>query len=238
MKKLLIVPVVLALTACSSVKYNTGIELNAPSFGSSKSMKDEVAYPSWYTAQNDDKALYAVASEFSKDFQMAVDKSMLSAKRELASKFSSHINAMMRDYATELGEDGTVMRELDRTTKLVVSRVNLVGVHRENFVVVRENGGFRAFVKVKYSIDESNRLLMNEIKKNRQLNARLKSSKAFRELEEEVNRIEQPQPQQTPSSVRSGDSVRLLDVDNEEYVRRRDEALRKPGAVIGHITVR
>jgi hypothetical protein len=201
-------------------------------------MKDEVAYPSWYTAQNDDKALYAVASEFSKDFQMAVDKSMLSAKRELASKFSSHINAMMRDYATELGEDGTVMRELDRTTKLVVSRVNLVGVHRENFVVVRENGGFRAFVKVKYSIDESNRLLMNEIKKNRQLNARLKSSKAFRELEEEVNRIEQPQPQQTPSSVRSGDSVQLLDVDNEEYVRRRDEALRKPGAVIGHITVR
>jgi hypothetical protein len=232
MKKLLIIPVILTLTACSSIKYNTGIELNAPSFGSSKSMKNEVEYPSWYTAQNDDKALYAVASEFSRDFQMAVDKSMLSAKRELASKFSSHINSMMRDYATELGEDGTVMRELDRTTKLVVSRVNLIGVHRENFVVVREDGGFRAFVKVKYSIDESNRLLLNEIKKNRQLNARLKSSRAFRELEEEVNRIEQPQ------SAPSGESVQLLDVDNEEYRRRRDETLQRPGAVIGHITVR
>jgi hypothetical protein len=232
MKKLLIIPVIFALTACSSIKYNTGIELNAPSFGSSKSMKNEVDYPSWYTTQNDDKALYAVASEFSKDFQMAVDKSMLSAKRELASKFSSHINSMMRDYATELGEDGTVMREIDRTTKLVVSRVNLIGVHRENFVVVREDGGFRAFVKVKYSIDESNRLLLNEIKKNRQLNARLKSSRAFRELEEEVNRIEQPQ------STPSGESVQLLDVDNEEYRRRRDETLQRPGAVIGHITVR
>jgi len=232
MKKLLIIPVILTLTACSSIKYTTGLEMSAPSFGSSKSMKNEVEYPSWYTAQNDDKALYAVASEFSRDFQMAVDKSMLSAKRELAAKFSSHINAMMRDYATELGEDGTVMRELDRTTKLVVSRVNLVGVHRENFVVVREDGGFRAFVKVKYSIDESNRLLLNEIKKNRQLNARLKSSRAFRELEEEVNRIEQPQ------STPSGESVQLLDVDNEEYRRRRDETLQRPGAVIGHITVR
>jgi hypothetical protein len=234
MKKLLIVPVLLSLTACSSIKYTTGLEVAAPSFGTSKSLQNEVGYPSWYTAQNDDKALYAVATEFSRDFQMAVDKSMLSAKRELAAKFSSHIDAMMRDYATELGEDGTVMRELDRTTKLVISRVNLIGVHRENFAVVREDNGFRAFVKVKYSIDESNRLLLNEIKKNRQLNTRLQSSRAFRELEDEVNRIERPTsvPQQNSSSVQ------LLDVDNEEYRRLRDEALQKPGAVIGHITVR
>jgi hypothetical protein len=32
--------------------------------------------------------------------------------------------------------------------------------------------------------------------------------------------------------------VRLLDVDNAEYRQRRAEALQKPGAVIGHITVR
>jgi hypothetical protein len=124
---------------------------------------------------------------------MAVDKSMLSAKRELASNFSSYISSMMRDYASELGEDGAVLRELDRTTKLVVSRVNLIGVHRENFAVVREDGGYRAYVKVKYSVDEANRLLMNEIKKNRQLSARLKASKAFRELDDEVSRIEEQQ---------------------------------------------
>lgn len=191
MKKLLIIPLVLSLTACSSLKYSQGLELEAPSFGLSKKIKNEVQYPSWYNSQNDSKALYSVASEYSKDFQMAVDKSMLSAKRELASKFSSYISSMVRDYATELGEDGAVIRELDRTTKLVVSQVNLIGVHRENFAVVREDGGYRAYVKVKYSIDESNRILMYEIKKNRQLNARLKASKAFRELEEEVSRIEQ-----------------------------------------------
>ena len=193
MKKLFIIPVILSLTACSSLKYNQGFEMKAPSFGSSKTMKNEVEYPSWYNSQNDSKALYSVASEYSKDFQMAVDKSMLSAKRELASNFSSYISSMMRDYASELGEDGAVLRELDRTTKLVVSRVNLIGVHRENFAVVREDGGYRAYVKVKYSVDEANRLLMNEIKKNRQLSARLKASKAFRELDDEVSRIEQQQ---------------------------------------------
>jgi hypothetical protein len=193
MKKLFIIPVILSLTACSSLKYNQGFEMKAPSFGSSKTMKNEVEYPSWYNSQNDSKALYSVASEYSKDFQMAVDKSMLSAKRELASNFSSYISSMMRDYASELGEDGAVLRELDRTTKLVVSRVNLIGVHRENFAVVREDGGYRAYVKVKYSVDEANRLLMNEIKKNRQLSARLKASKAFRELDDEVSRIEEQQ---------------------------------------------
>lgn len=193
MKKLFIIPVILSLTACSSLKYNQGFEMKAPSFGSSKTMKNEVEYPSWYNSQNDSKALYSVASEYSKDFQMAVDKSMLSAKRELASNFSSYISSMMRDYASELGDDGAVLRELDRTTKLVVSRVNLIGVHRENFAVVREDGGYRAYVKVKYSVDEANRLLMNEIKKNRQLSARLKASKAFRELDDEVSRIEEQQ---------------------------------------------
>jgi len=55
---------------------------------------------------------------------------------------------------------------------------------------------------------------MNEYKSNRQLNARLKSSLVFRELEEEVNRIEQTQS--TPS----------------------DETLQRSGAVIGRITIR
>jgi hypothetical protein len=194
MKKLLIVPLIFTLTACSSLKYTTGIELKAPSFGSSKTMKDEVDYPSWYASTNDTTALYAVASEYSKDFQMAVDKSMMSAKRELAAKFSSHINALIKDYAVELGEDNSVVRELDRTTKLVIARVNLIGVHRENFAVVREQSGYRAFVKVKYSIDESNRLLISEIKKNRQLNAKLQASKAFRELEDEVKQVEISRP--------------------------------------------
>ena len=32
--------------------------------------------------------------------------------------------------------------------------------------------------------------------------------------------------------------IELLPVDNEEYKKRRDEALQKPGAVIGQTTVR
>jgi hypothetical protein len=34
------------------------------------------------------------------------------------------------------------------------------------------------------------------------------------------------------------ESITLLNVDNEEYKRKRDEALQKPNAVIGQTTLR
>lgn len=193
-KTLVILPLVLAMTACSSMKYEAGMEFKAPEFGGGD-QQDEVAYPDWYTdtPKKDDQALYAVASEYSKDFQFSVDKAMLSAKRELASNFSSHIDGMMKDFSAELGDvDSSVVNDINRTTKLVISRVNLVGVQRVNFKVVHEKAGYRSFVRLRYATDESNRLLLNEIKRNRKLAAKLEASKSFKELEESVNNIEKP----------------------------------------------
>lgn len=193
-KTLVILPLVLAMTACSSLKYEAGMEYKAPEFGGGD-QQDEVAYPDWYTdtPKKDDQALYAVASEYSKDFQFSVDKAMLSAKRELASNFSSHIDGMMKDFSAELGDvDSSTVNDINRTTKLVISRVNLVGVQRVKFKVVHEKAGYRAFVKLRYATDESNRLLLNEIKRNRKLTAKLEASKSFKELEESVNNIEKP----------------------------------------------
>ena len=185
---------VLAMTACSSMKYETGLEFKAPEFGGG-GQQDEVSYPNWYTdtPKKDDQALYAVASEYSKDFQFSVDKAMLSAKRELASNFSSHIDGMMKDFSAELGDvDSSTVNDINRTTKMVISRVNLVGVQRVNFKVVHEKAGYRSFVRLRYATDESNRLLLNEIKRNRKLSAKLEASKSFKELEETVNNIEKP----------------------------------------------
>jgi hypothetical protein len=196
MKKLLLIPVVLAMTACSSIKYTTGLELKAPEFGGGE-QQAEVRYPEWFTAKPEkgDEALYGVSSEYSKDFQFAVDKAMLSAKRELATNFSSHIESMMKDYVAEIGEaDQSTIQEINRTTKLVVNRVNLIGVQRTGYKVVHEKDGYRAFVKLRYAADQSNKLLVSEIRKNRKLNAKLESSKAFRDLEQSIDAINEGKP--------------------------------------------
>jgi len=197
MKRLLIlVPFALAMSGCA-MKYNTGVEIDGPG---KRMFSNEVNYPNWYTEtpSKDDKALYAVASEYSRDFQFSVDKTMISAKRELASNFSSYISAMMKDFATESGLTGSdvAKADIDRTTRLIISRVNLVGVQRVNFKVVHENEGYRTFVKLKYSEDQSNRILMNEIRRNQALYARFKSSKSFQELDSEVKAIEQQKNEQ------------------------------------------
>ncbi len=151
---------------------------------------NEVVYPAWYVEKNTDEALYGVASEYSKDMQFSVDKAMLSAKRELASNFSSHTSSMMKDYAAEVGElNGEVLREIDRTTKLVVSQVNLIGVQRTNFKIEREKDGFRTWVKLRYAVDDSNKLLLQEIRRNRILNHKIAASESFKELEQEVDKI-------------------------------------------------
>jgi hypothetical protein len=217
MKKVIVASALaVALSGCSSIKWSSGFEYVAPGGTSTDTNPqvaaktpvavqsgDEVKYPAWYTEKQSGDAIYAVASEYSKDFQLAVDKATMSAKRELASNFSSHISAMMKDFTTEMGADSAVVRELDRTSKLVVNKVNLIGVQRTNFKVQHENGGYRAYVQLKYSQDESNKLLMAEIKRNRQLEAQVRGTKAFRELEREIAQpAAQPAAQPGPVDTR------------------------------------
>lgn len=186
-KTLLVLPLVLALTACGSMNFR------GSSVTETKAFSNEVDYPGWYTEKPSEKgAIFAVGSEYSKDFQFAVDKSMLSAKRELASQFSSHTSAMMKDFAVESGTlgVGVASADIERTTRLIVSKVNLVGVQRTNFKVVRDRDGYRSFVQLKFSTDESNKIMLAEIHRNQALYARFRASKSFRELDAQTDKIE------------------------------------------------
>ena len=71
------------------------------------------------------------------------------------------------------------------------------------------------------------------------------SKEAFQELDEITGnspaKTEPAKPGESVSVVNpdgSSSSVQLLPVENEEYKQRRAEALKKPGAVIGQVTVR
>jgi hypothetical protein len=186
-KKLLVglIPLIM-LSACGSVPKQSD---SASLFGNGAKSGDTVRFPDWYYGKPSDDALYSVATEYSKDLQFSVDKSMLSAKRELAGKYSSYISAMMKDFTAEIGGADDVNRDIERTTKLLIAQVNLVGIKRTNFEVRHEGGGYRTFVQLRYSLDDSNRLLIEKIKANKKLELALRKSSAFRELEESVDKI-------------------------------------------------
>ena len=169
-----LLPIVISLAACNSVPTSNGV-----------------------TVKNDrmftNEVIYAVGSEYSKDFQFSVDKAMLSGKRELASQFSSYTSAMMKDFAYESGMTGSdvARADLERTTKMIVARVNLVGVQRVNMKTVHEENGYRTFVRLLYTEDASNRILLSEIRRNQALYAKFRASKSFQELERETDKIDQ-----------------------------------------------
>lgn len=181
-------PLIVSLSACSNLPESNGVTKE-----NDRIFTNEVNYPDWYTegGGKDKEGIYAVGSEYSNNFQFSVDKAMLSAKRELAANFSSYISAMMKDFTTESGVTGDIAsNDLDRTTRMIISRINLVGVQRTQFKVVHEGKGYRSFVKLRYSTDESNKLLMAELRKNQQLYTRFQASKSFKELDDQVKQIE------------------------------------------------
>jgi hypothetical protein len=62
-----------------------------------------------------------------------------------------------------------------------------------------------------------------------------KQERADQQLREQIGPRAEPIK---PASNTSQTEIKLLDVDNEEYKRKRDEALANPTAVIGQITLR
>ena len=188
-KKLLValVPLVM-LSACGSNPPKTAMD-SSSLFGKGAKTGDFVRMPDWYMEKPKEYALYSVASEYSADLQFSVDKAMLSAKRELAAKYSSYVSAMMKDFTAEIGSADGVNRDIERTTKLLVAQVNLVGIQRPNFEIRHEGRGFRTFVQLRYSLDDSNRLLIEKIQNDKKLEMALRKSAAFRELEESVNKV-------------------------------------------------
>ena len=145
--------------------------------------------PSWYVQPpQDSNAIYTTGTEASPDMQMAMDMAVLSAKRALAFQLGARTSAMMKDYAgqTGTGGDSEVVREIDRVTKSVAAEVNVAGYIREKSEIIAEGKNFRAFALVRYPIGDANKIVADQVKKSKVLDTKLKASKAFQDLEQEI----------------------------------------------------
>jgi hypothetical protein len=119
---------------------------------------------------------------------------------------------------------------------------------------------------MRYPLGDANQLLTAELASRAQRNQAVNARRAEQELKEQVERnrkaeldresldrgetIVQPQSKVEPVvvpeapkaqekvSTTSGTEIKLLDVDNTEYRQKRAEALAKPNAVVGQITLR
>ena len=153
--------------------------------------------PSWYMAPPaDDVAIYAPGAATSGDLQLAFDKSVMGAKRALADRINSRLSSKMKEFLSESGaaEDGKVVIESERVTSNLITEVNLSGYDIIEKKLVPSGATYRAYVLVRYPLGNANRILVDQIHKNELLEGKVRASKAFQDLEKDIQSARPAEP--------------------------------------------
>jgi hypothetical protein len=142
--------------------------------------------PSWYIDPPTDKAaIFAAGTATSGDLQLAIDKAVLGAKRSLADRVNSRISGKMKEYLAESGA-GDVQHDVEIAITNLITEVNLAGYNVTEKKLVTTGSQYRAYVLLRYPLDVANRTMVTEVKKNDVLEGKLRASKAFQELERDI----------------------------------------------------
>ena len=145
--------------------------------------------PEWFRKPpKSDHAVYAVGTATSSDIQFAIDKSDLAAKRSLADRLNSRLSSKLKEFLEEegQGEDQVTITEASRVTSNLITEVNVSGYSRIDSAIVAQGTKYRAYVLLEYPVGKANRILVSQVNKNKILQSKLRASKAFKELEEDI----------------------------------------------------
>jgi hypothetical protein len=148
--------------------------------------------PKWFkTLPTDEKAIYSVGTAQSPDMQLSVDMATLNAKYTLADRINGKLDGMMKTFMTRLGTDddvsATTMSEVEKVTKNVIASVDVAGYNPKEMEIYPTGTQYRAFVLLEYSDEEARKVIMNRMMKDRLVYGKIRSTNAWKELQEEVD---------------------------------------------------
>ena len=149
--------------------------------------------PSWYEKlPNKENVIYSVGSSSSPDLQLSVDLATLNAKYTLADRINGKLDGMMKTFMSRLGQDNDVtastITEVDKVIKNVIASVDVAGYNPTKVKVYPNGTQYRAFVLLEYSDKEARKIIMNRLMKDRIVYSKIKSTNAFKELKNEVEK--------------------------------------------------
>lgn len=216
--------------------------------------------PDWFVRLPEDTAemTFAVGTATSTDEQMAYDKARMAAERKLVEQMYARITTQTNSFKADRGQ--AMIENFQQITRKN-ARGELSGAQRVDSQVTHDGRVYKVYVLLRLPMGEANAVQTRRDQARLQREGDTRSRAAERDMDANEARDEQrerdadralerslaPRSQVAPVVVpekpaetapTAQGEVRLLDVDNAEYKRRRDEALQKPGAVVGHVTVR
>jgi hypothetical protein len=206
--------------------------------------------PEWFIKLPEDTTdmLFSAGTAVSTDEQMAYDKARLQAERKLVEMMSGRVKSLIKSSRSDNGDTST------ESTTVAVQKMaegELIGAQRVDSQVTYDGRRYKVYVLLRYPLAENNALRKEREAVQARREGELRAGRAQQELEAQSRQRaaelaeadrklrEQlgPRPESAPilpGTAQTG-SIRLLDVDNAEYKKRREEALKKEGAVVGQM---
>jgi len=218
--------------------------------------------PEWFVRlpASSETQVYGAGTAVSTDEQMAYDKARLFAERKLVEQAHAVITTQTKNFRNDTGRD---LQERFETITRKNAQGQIVGVQQVDSQAHFDGRQYKVYVLIRLPIGEANAQQAAQQRAQSQREAEFRARRAEQEMDQNQGALQKQREEQdarmredlgprslapgeslappegaTPIPVQRIPSVQLLDVDNEEYRQRRDAALQKPGAVIGHITVR
>ena len=148
--------------------------------------------PEWYlNIPSADDTIYSSGSARAPDLQLAVDIAIMNAKTTLADRINGKLDSMTKSFVAKIGAtdlDTSVLNEIEKTSKNVIASVDVAGYIIDKSDVTQEGTQYRAYVLLAYNNEEATKVLMNRMKRDKMIYSRIRSTEAWKELEEEVNK--------------------------------------------------
>ena len=148
--------------------------------------------PEWYlNIPSADDTIYSSGSARAPDLQLAVDIAIMNAKTTLADRINGKLDSMTKSFVAKIGSndlDTSVLNEIEKTSKNVIASVDVAGYIIDKSDVTQEGTQYRAYVLLAYNNEEATKVLMNRMKRDKMIYSRIRSTEAWKELENEVNK--------------------------------------------------
>ena len=148
--------------------------------------------PEWYlNIPTADDTIYSSGSAKAPDLQLAVDIAIMNAKTTLADRINGKLDSMTKSFVAKIGStdlDTSVLNEIEKTSKNVIASVDVAGYVVDKSDITQEGAQYRAYVLLAYNSEEATKIMMNRMKRDRMIYSRIRSTEAWKELEEEVNK--------------------------------------------------
>jgi len=186
-----VVAIAIGLSACQTNKES--ITANPQIVYQTNTVSKQIEQiPEWYlNIPSADDTIYSSGSARAPDLQLAVDIAIMNAKTTLADRINGKLDSMTKSFVAKIGSndlDTSVLNEIEKTSKNVIASVDVAGYIIDKSDVTQEGTQYRAYVLLAYNNKEATKVLMNRMKRDRMIYSRIRSTEAWKELEDEVNK--------------------------------------------------